>query len=416
MLDKLTDSKQFERLAIDLLEAEGLFIEPGSEPRVDPNGTDFLAIEEFKSHGGEVIRVRWRVQCKHYAPSHTNLRRDEVVKILNLFDLTPPADDGLFIIISTDYSHEVDRVLKGYKELHPSRHVKVWNQRQLISKLERHPDILKRYGLSNVNSDFLSIFATLNPSISINTLLISDQSALAHDLARGLRHLGWKLTFLPVWNYQDVTRLQLLRHAIRHDTVDLVVCFLGDSFGLPLPKMLIDIMLACHELGSAMLFFPFLAWSLKSNRNMALRDLIPVELLDPTESRDYNAAYLLGGYKEGDFRELLAFDSFAEDQYMELSSKKNDVEFTRGLSDKFGISHSFEYLRPIRGANVRFKDNFGTPLVVTQENKHGRICYLNTCCHSCLSNVPVLSPLSSSADFSILFRNVLNWLIKDRAA
>jgi hypothetical protein len=413
MLDKLTDWKQFERLSADLLAAEGLSID--SEPSVDRSGTDFKATEEFRSHGGRVIRVRWRVQCKHYAKSGNSLKRDEAVKILHLFDLTAAPDEGLFVIVSTDYSEEAERAFNDYVVQHPTRRTMIWNQRQLIAKLERHPEILKRYGLRNVDSDFLSILASLKRRNPFNVLLISDQSALAHDIAKGLRQLGAKLIFVPFWTYQDSTRLQLLRRTLRDDHVDLVVCFLGDSFGLPLPGILIETILNCHQRGSAILLFPFLAWSLKRDINAGLRDIVPVELLDPLEAKEYGDTSVLDGYRKGDFRWLLAFDSFAEDQYVELTSEGNDKEFATGVSDKFGISHSFEYLRPLRGARVRFKDTVGNPFIVTREGVYGKICYLNTCCHSCLSSVPVLSPLSSSSDFSVLFRNVLSWLIGDES-
>lgn len=413
MLDRITDWKQFERLAEDLLEAEGFSID--SEPGVDRTGTDFKATEEFRSHSGGVIRVRWRVQCKHYAPSGNNLKRDEAVKILSLFEMTAAPDEGLFVIVSTDYSEEADRVFNEYVVQHPTRRTTIWNRRHLIAKLERHPDILKRYGLQNIDSDFLSILATLKQRRPLNVLLISDQSALAHDVAKGLRQLGAKLTFLSFWNYQDSSRLLLLlAQKMHYESVDLVICFLGDSFGWPLPGFLMDAILQCHERGSPILLFPFLAWSLKRNLNTELRDLIPVELLEPSDAREYSASNVTSTYQKGDFRELLAFDSFAEDQYMEFNSRDNDVEFASGVSDKFGISHSFEYLRPLRGARVRFEDTAGTPFIVTRESKQRKVCYLNTCCHSCLNDVPVLSPLSISPDFSILFRNVLNWLMDDR--
>jgi hypothetical protein len=142
-------------------------------------------------------------------------------------------------------------------------------------------------------------------------------------------------------------------------------------------------------------------------------ELSPVELMDPTSAKEQiAAARLLGKHRKGDFRWLLAFDSFAEDQYMELSATGGVGDFSCGLSAKFGIAHSFEFLRPVNGAKVMFTDTAGNPLIVTKEYSNKRVCYVNTCCHSCLSPVPISSPLSASVDFAVLFRNVLAWLLK----
>lgn len=413
VLDKITSWKQFERLCADLLSAEGLLIDSASESSVDTTGTDFKATEEFRSHSGAVMRVRWRVQCKHYARSGTNLNRDEVSVLLNLFEATAAPDEGLFIITSTDYTEPATKVIDDYLTNHRGRRITLWNQRQLISKLERHSDISKRYGLKIDNADFSSIFGALKLKPEpLSVLLISDQSALAHDLTRGLRDLGSKLTFLPFWIYQDTTRLRFLHHTVFKEPIDLVICFLGDSFGLPLPSILVDTIMSSHRQGSSILLFPFLAWCLKRGINAGLRDVIPVELLDPREAKESDVSPRVGDYRKGDFRWLLAFDSFAEDRYMELTADGNDDEFAKDISDKFGLSHSFEFLRPLRGARVRFKDTAGNPLVVTREDSHGKVCYLNTCCHSCLSDVPVSSPLSSSTDFAVLLRNVLIWLTR----
>lgn len=410
MLRRLTDWKQFERLAADLLTAEGLTID--SEPSLDRTGTDFKASEEFRSHSGSAIRVRWRVQCKHYAQSGKNLNRSEAVEILNLFRNTSAPDEGLYIVTSTDYTEEAKRVFDDYSARQPGIRIMLWNRRQLISRLERHPELVRRYGLELHKVDYLSVLAPLQRYAPLGVLLISDQSVLAHDVAEALRLIGCRLVFLPFWNYLDAGRLALLDHTVLQDKFDLVVCFLGDSFSLPLPTSLVDRIVQLHIHGSSVLFFPFVAWSMRRGLYPGLRGVSPVELLDPTKAKEQvTSARLLGEHRKGDFRWLLSFDSFAEDQYMELAVDGAEEGFSIGLSAKFGISHSFEYLRPADGAKVQVTDTAGNPLVVTRETTNGRVCYLNTCCHSCLSPVPISSPLAASTDFSILFRNILVWLV-----
>jgi len=124
-----------------------------------------------------VIRVRWRVQCKHYAQSGKRLNRDEAIRILHLFDLTAAPDEGLFVVVSTDYTEDAKRVFDEYLLRKLTKFITIWNQRQLVSKLERHPDILQRYGLQVADVDFLSVFSTLrqrdplNGSLSQTSLL-----------------------------------------------------------------------------------------------------------------------------------------------------------------------------------------------------------------------------------------------------
>src|SRR5438445_3016243 len=177
MLEKLKDWKEFERLCADVLSEERLSIE--SEPSLDRTGTDFVAGEEFRSHSGGVIRVQWRVQCKHYAESGKNLGRGEAVEILHLFDLTAKPDEGLFVIMSTDYTEEAKRVFDEYSTTHRGSRITLWNRRHLIAKLERHPEIIRRYGLELRRIDYLSILAPLQSVGRIDVLLLSDESALA---------------------------------------------------------------------------------------------------------------------------------------------------------------------------------------------------------------------------------------------
>jgi hypothetical protein len=84
-----------------------------------------------------------------------------------------------------------------------------------------------------------------------------DQSALAHNLVSALRVAGFDITFLPFWNYADETRMELHRKSVLEDDFELIICFLGDSFGFALPSSLLETIERQHDSGTGLLFFPF---------------------------------------------------------------------------------------------------------------------------------------------------------------
>jgi hypothetical protein len=125
--NSLQDWKDFERLCADLLNAEGFIIE--SEPFVDRTGGDIIATEEYRSHvPNRVIRIKWRVQCKHYARSGKNLGRKEVEETLHSYAVARGPDEGLFIIIDTDYTEAAKEVIDKYINQNPDARVTLWNQ------------------------------------------------------------------------------------------------------------------------------------------------------------------------------------------------------------------------------------------------------------------------------------------------
>src|SRR6185369_13838037 len=188
------------RLCADLLEAEGFIIE--SEPFVDRKGADLIAVEIYQSHEPtRQVRKRWRVQCKHYAGSGRNLGRKEIEEALFNYGANRGPDDGLFLIVDTDYTESAKETVDQYTTINPGAIVTIWNQRQLTTRLERHPHLLARYNLPIADVDYLSAISSLKRFGNVRTLLISDQSPLAHNLTSGLRAAGFDLTFLPFWNY-----------------------------------------------------------------------------------------------------------------------------------------------------------------------------------------------------------------------
>jgi hypothetical protein len=411
VLDQVDNWREFERLCADLLASEGFLID--AEPSVDSSGTDIVVTEEYRSHDpSRVIRVKWRVQCKHYARSGRNLGRREVEEAITAFEATRSPDEGLFLIVSSDYTEPARRVIDRYVATRPSAKVTIWNRRQLIAKLERHPELLTRYGVSLPSPDYLSALSPVARFSPATVLLISDQSPFAHNLARALRRNGFEVVFVPFWNYHSPVRLRLILETYRKTSIKLIVCFLGESFGLPMPGVLVDYVVQCHRMGTPLLLFPFIAWSMSRKLYAEFKDLCPVELIDPTIAETaLEEEKFLGAFRRGDFRWLASFDSFAEDRYVEFDPSHGRPPFSDEVQTTFGLSHTFESLSPCRGANVTWSDTSGNPLLVTKKTDSSRVCYVNSCCHACMSIVPVSSPLEVSPEFAISMRNVLIWLL-----
>ena len=406
------DWKDFERLCADLLAAEKFIIE--SEPFVDRTGADIIATEIYQSHDpNRKKHIRFRVQCKHYAGSGNNLGRKEVEESLYNFIANKGPSDGLLFMVDTDYTEAAKEVIDKYISLNPGVEISLWNQRHLVTLLERHPHLLLRYNLPLAKVDYLSILSSLKYVSPIRTLLISDQSAMAHNLTAALRAAGFDITFLPFWNYTDITRMELSRNSVLADDFRLVICFLGDSFIFPLPPGLLEVVERCYEKGAALLLFPFLAWSVNRGLYSSIQEIIPVKLQDPTTTPlELTIERIAGSYRRGDFRWMLSFDSFAEDQYTEFDPADGRPPFTNGIEARFGLAHSFEYLTLKKGAELVWADTTGNPMVIVSETESSRVCYLNTCGHSCMTPIAISSPLEAVPQFGHLLKNVLEWLIE----
>ena len=411
ILTVVKDPKIFERLCADLLSAEGFQID--SEPYVDRSGTDILAVEEFRSHASEqTIRVHWRVQCKHYARSGRNLGRKETEEAITSYQATRSPDEGLFLIVSTDYTEESKTVIDRFTQGNPTARVTLWNQRQVVARLERHGEILRRYNLSPHATNFYESLAPLGKLAPAEVLFVSDQSAFAHQLASGLRRAGLSIVFLSPTVYEDHSRLRLVQDYVFGADFRLVVCFLDDTFGRNLPAALSAEIAQCRDSGAGILWFPFLAWSIDRDLNQNLQSYCPVELVDTREvSADTLMRQILSEFRRGDFRDLLVADSFAEDRYTEIDPDDARAPFSTDIKSRFGVSHSFEFLRAKADAEVVWADTSGNPLLVARDSGQGRVAYLNSCCHVCMSSTPVVSPLESSVEFATLVSNTCAWLL-----
>jgi hypothetical protein len=403
-----TPWKTFERLCADLLTAEQFEVQ--SEPYVDRTGDDIIAIEEYRSHTQtRTFRVRWRVQCKYYSVSGNHFGRKEAEELMYHFEAVRKPGDALMLIVSTDYTEDAKAVIDGYAA---SRNVvaAVWNFRYLRTLLAKHSHIASLYRIATYKPDYVRTLAPLSRFKDAPVLIISDQSALAHNLTFALRTLGFDVTFLPFWNYVDPVRADVVREWTAGKPYRLIVCFLGDSFGIPLPEVLEAVILENRARGASLLLFPFLAWGLPRAINEGLSSVVPVAIDVRPVLDELDLQRMIGALEAGELGRLVRLDDFAEHQYTELDPANGKSPFTDGITHKFGLSHSFEYLTVLPGARSEWSTTSGNPVVVTREDG-SKSCYLNTCSHSCFAPIAIPSPLEVSHEAGLLIRNILLWLL-----
>jgi hypothetical protein len=198
-LRKLSHGKQFERLCADLLDCEGFRVE--EEAIVDTSGIDIIATCEYRAHASSLkpVRLRWLVQCKHFAKSAQNLHRDDVVKILVNYLAVRRTHDALLVMVSSDYSEPAMRAVQEAVRDKRDVEIEIWNGRRIVALLEKHPHLVNRYGLRDHPSNVGSWWpCRLVNAKNRSVLIVSDQSCLAHDLCAYLSMAGAHVVFLPV--------------------------------------------------------------------------------------------------------------------------------------------------------------------------------------------------------------------------
>lgn len=402
---KLKNGEAFEKLCSDILFSEGFIIE--SEPKVDRTGFDIVAIEEYKSHRGESIRIKWKVQCKHFAESNRTLGRKDVEEYIYAFEAVRGKNEGLLFIIDTDYSEPAKEVIDKYVNSHHDARVMIWNGRHLSTILERHPNLLAKYDLvvprerNYANFDSLSFFR------GKKVLIISDQSNLAHNLTAILKFYNFEITFLPIWNYVDPVRLNVFDETVLQQEFDLIICFLGDTFQFLLPDAVCKVINRNCKRGTGILFFPFFAYCINKGHYKQIGDLMPVSINPP----DAKSESRLSNFRFGDFRFLLYTDLFAEDQYTEIVQNGNCSDILPNFSGVVPLKHTFEYLVAKPKCRVLLKDLSENPFLIVNEKGASKIAYFNTCTHSCLTSLPISSPIEASPNMNTVFNDILNWLL-----
>lgn len=404
--------KEFERLCADLLVAEGFQIE--SEVSVDTSGFDLVAYEKFKSHRGESIQVKWKIQCKHYSKSGNNLGKDEVDKYIYSFENGRSNNEGLIFMIDTDCTEPAQRAIENYLDTHKDVFgVKVWNQRHISTLLQRHSNLLSRYNLSLPQLNLFENFSELSNYSEKKVLIISDQSIIAHNLTSVFRHFNFETTFIPFWNYNYPVRMDLFYNRIKSQDFELIICFLGDTFSYPLPHEMIDIILTNHYKGASILFFPFLAWSVSKGINAKLTDLLPVNLRLPAEIS--LEEYIRNYHEKSDFTFFLNFDSFAEDRFVEIAKTSTKHNLKIDLEQSISLKYSYEFLEPKSSSQTLLVDSNTNPVLVVNNKRESKIAYMNICTHNCFSTIPISSPIENNIEMSKIFNNIILWLLDKKA-
>jgi hypothetical protein len=419
-LRRILDWKTFERMCTDLLQSRGFRIQ--NEPSVDTSGNDIVATCDYFAHDKNFkpVQIRWHIQCKHYVMSGKNLGRDDLANILVNFQASRNHGDALLIITSSDYTEPAMRLVEKFNREGPAPGVEIWNGRQVAAYLDQDPDLARRYDLLTptvvaAHAPVEQLSLSNNPHGPI--LLISDQSALAHDLCSMLQVAGLAVVFLPVWNYNNAMSLTRFLTSHAKTEFSLVALFLGDTFGTVFPFKLEEFVFRHCERGGSLLLFPFVAWSVAQGALTRLARLVPVRLSSNPNSSASSARNrsLTALFKDRLFMELPSEFAFEEDEYREYDPKDLRHEGDTWAGSRFGISHTFEHLDLRANAEISWKDTQDNPFLVRSIVNGSKVVYFNTCCHSCLEpeiSRAVQSPLVHSPEFRKLAISVLKWLLQ----
>jgi hypothetical protein len=417
-LKKIKDWKTFERLCADLLQSRGFRIL--NEPSVDTSGRDILATCDYFAHDKNMrpVQIRWHVQCKHYTASGTNLGRDDLAKILVNYRAARSLHDALLVITSSDYTEPAMRLVEEFNRQMPAPGVEIWNGRQIAAYLDQDPDLARRYDLLTpvVSSSASPTVLQLSGASDGPVLIVSDQSALAHDLCNMLQSAGLTVVFLPFWNYNNADRLTRFLSSHSETKFSLIALFLGDTFGAGFSSKLENFLFRNCTRGGSLLLFPFVAWSVARGALNRLAGIVPVRLasnprFSASSARNRSLAALL----KDRLLELPSEFSFEEDEYREYDPKDSRRDVGVNVSNRFGISHTFEHLDVASDAELVWKDTQDNPFLVRATVNGGKVVYLNTCCHSCLEpeiSRAIQSPLVCSDEFREIMICVLQWLLE----
>ncbi|MBM4033457.1 MAG: hypothetical protein FJ291_16970 [Planctomycetes bacterium] len=398
--------KQFEKLVADLLEAEGFRVL--QEPSVDRSGIDILAEETVPSHSGLEHRVRWLVQCKDYARGKRNLGRRETEEILGCFQVKE--QDALLIVVNTDITEDAIRVIEEYKRGAPlaKRLIKIWNRRELENRLLRHPAVARKYGLAvQPSTSSLCPFGE-GELAGKSVLVVSDTSPFAYQLFTCLNRATPNTHMVTLWQYGDPVRCKHLVEPLLRPRHDLVVFFLGDSFGFPVPSQLTQKIVDTVRDGGAVLLFPFFAWALAQGAYSSLNHLVPVRLVSE-QRREQSWLKALRMFSVGDISWLNP-EAFIENQSAVIPVVSQHPALA-GVTSDVSIIHTYEFLDVTDGSKCVLSDSQGTPFLVTREASGARIAYLNSCTHNCFTAMPILCPFEVSEPYRQLVANTVRWCL-----
>jgi hypothetical protein len=309
-----------------------------------------------------------------------------------------------------DISWEVEQDTSSNSSIRSDRKkslIQIWDRRQLENRFMRHPAIAQKYGISK-DTKSTSPFSQTGIEDK-NILVISDTSSFSYQLFSGLNEVNANVQIITIWQYSDPLRCELILKDVLDAPHDLVILFLGDTFGFRLPIMIQKKLLKTAIDGKGIIFFPFFAWTLHQGTYEILNHLVPVKLADEPQLDQLwlKASRILAS---DDFSWLNA-EAFIENQPVTVKVD-NKHPILSNIESDFSIIHTFEFLNLKEGANCVLTDNLGTPFLVINEAVNAPIIYINSCTHNCLSKTHILSPFETSTQFQRMIANAVFWCLR----
>lgn len=139
----LSGWEEFQDLCADLLVVEGFYnVRPGGSGT--DRGIDINAEEDIGGSSDYREKVRWLVQCKHYAGSGKSVGEKEIAEIQDY--LEQHNADGLFILTDTHLTATAVQKIETFdRTKRHSYRARFWDHRDLTQRLLRHPTIAEEY-------------------------------------------------------------------------------------------------------------------------------------------------------------------------------------------------------------------------------------------------------------------------------
>ena len=392
---KRLNPERFEEFCKEILRLDG-FTNVVLNAKGTDGGCDLSADKSYPIAHGKEHAISWLVQCKHTSGNRA-LPANVVKETLYDFE-TQDKHQGLIIITNAKLSAGA---IRRIDQMMAFRHRPVfhWDITDIEDFLDHHPFLIDKFDL-DVPSQ------TLVGAGDIRVLVLSDGSVFAYQLFECLRKHGFDVRETRLHQFGS-NALSCLPSQLA-ESFDTAFVFLGELFGVPLQRDVVNGIRSSVREGLRVVFTPFCAWSVGSRVNPGLDDLLPVSVREDS----VNVFRLLLPDPPEITRRLELpdyHDTFIENQWVSFDLEKGDIS-SRSLSCT--IRSTFEFLDPKPDASVVLRDSEENPLLVVRDMGLGRVGYLNMCAHNCLTPFPLRSPVDSSQAMSRLLADFALWFGK----
>lgn len=165
---------QFENLTFDLVNCLGLQNVTWRTPGAD-GGRDIEGIQAFVDFAGITVQKKWFIECKHYSNA---VDWPTIYKKLSFAHSN--GADYLLMCTSASYSTTATDETKRWNAQNNSPQIRLWPGSELEHQLAAFPDLMAKYGLSNVPAKPGPSIATLSLALS-NTIAVHFGSAIFSD-------------------------------------------------------------------------------------------------------------------------------------------------------------------------------------------------------------------------------------------